>query len=141
MQGRILFTTVCFYIWKRRTALQRQPSCGGSQLHFTIYNAFYAPLLCKIGTMKRIPSLRNGIPAAPPLPHGHESCWRCSSAHWRNIPSTPLQSCSADTHGLLIFHASLPQRDGQGEAEGACPEHLDLYQNSFSVLVFRDFLE
>lgn len=39
-----------------------KPSCGGSQLHFAIYNAFYAPLLCKGGMMKRISSLRNEIP-------------------------------------------------------------------------------
>lgn len=70
-QWRILCRSVCFYSWKIETALERQPSCGGSQLHFSIYNAFYAPLLCKRGMMKRISSLRNGIPAAPPPPHGH----------------------------------------------------------------------
>lgn len=67
-----------------------KPSCGGSQLHFAIYNAFYAPLLCKGGMMKRISSLRNEIPAAPPTPSGYTCCWRCSTAHWRKIPSTPI---------------------------------------------------
>lgn len=79
-----------FYSQKLRTVLERQPTCGGSQLHFTIYNALCAPLLCKRGMLKRILSLRNGIPAAPPPPHGHECCWRCSAAHWRKIPSTPI---------------------------------------------------
>ena len=89
-QWRILCGRVCLYSWKQRTALERQPSCGGSQLHFAIYNAFYAPLLCKGGMMKRISSLRNGIPAAPPPPCGHKCCWRCSAARRRKIPSTPI---------------------------------------------------
>lgn len=47
---------------------------GRSHLCFSIYNAFYAPLLCKRGMMKRISSLRNGNPAAPPTP-GSYKCW------------------------------------------------------------------
>lgn len=71
-----------------RTASERQPSFGGSQLHFAIYNVFYAPLLCKGGMMKRISSLRNGVPAAPPpLPRGHKYCWRCreENPHHSNL--------------------------------------------------------
>lgn len=58
-------------------------------------------LLCKTGRMKRISSLRNGIPAAPP-PDGYECCWRSSSAHWWKIPSTPIL-LSSDVLALLIF--------------------------------------
>lgn len=79
---------LCFYSWKQRTASERQPSFGGSQLHFAIYNVFYAPLLCKGGMMKRISSLRNGVPAAPPpLPRGHKYCWRCreENPHHSNL--------------------------------------------------------
>lgn len=49
--------------WKRR---QRLVVVHGSV--FAIYNAFYAPLLCKRAVMKRVSSLRNGNPAAPPTP-------------------------------------------------------------------------
>lgn len=103
---------------------------------YHIYNALYAPLLCKRGMMKRMLSLRNGIPAAPPPPHGHECCWRCSAAHWRKIPSTPI---------LLSWHtwpfdiscvSSLHLRDGQGDAKGACQ---NLFWNSFSFLVNWEF--
>lgn len=112
-QWQILCTIVCFCSWNKRTALGRQPSYGGLQLHIAICNTFYAPLLCKRGMMKRISSLRNGIPAAPPPPHGHECCWRCSSAHWRKIPSTPIL-LSSDVLGLLIFHVSLLCNRGMG---------------------------
>lgn len=95
--------------------------CVSLPLHFAIYNTFYAPLLCKRGMMKRNSSLRNGIPAAPPPPLGHECCWRCSTPHWRKIPSTPIL-LSIDVLGLLIFH--VPQ---QGDAVEGCTEQSNLY--------------
>lgn len=79
------------YSWKQKPAPGGRLD-GGSHLCSSIYNAFYAPLLCKRGMMKRISSLRNGNPAAPPppLPAVISADERCSSAHLGKIPSTPI---------------------------------------------------
>lgn len=117
-QSWVLWGRICFYSWKYRTALERQPYCGSSQLHFAVYNACYAPLLCKRGMMKRISSLRNRIPAAPPPPCGHKCCRRCSAAHWRKIPSTPIL-LSWLTWPFYISCAPFMQKGaGQEDAEG-----------------------
>lgn len=54
---------------ERQFLEMKRTSCGSPRLRFAIYNAFYAPLLCKRAVMKRVSSLRNGNPAAPPSPH------------------------------------------------------------------------
>lgn len=114
-----------------------KPSCGGSQLHFAIYNAFYAPLLCKGGMMKRISSLRNEIPAAPPTPSGYTCCWRCSTAHWRKIPSTPIL-VSWRTWPFYIpcalFYA-VKGWEGRWWGGGGGSEQSKLYSDPFSFPV------
>lgn len=77
----------------RGTASERHPACGASLLHFAIQYIIHlhAPLLCKRDMMKRMSSVRNGTPSAPhPPPCCHKCSWRCSSAHWRKIPSIPI---------------------------------------------------
>lgn len=64
----VIAHTVCFLFLEMERRVGETSSCDASQLHFAIYNAFYTPLLCKRGMMKRVSSLRNGIVAAPPPP-------------------------------------------------------------------------
>lgn len=54
----------------------------------SIYNAYYAPLLCKKGMMKRTLLLRNGNPLLLPVVISADE--RCSNVHWGKIPSAPI---------------------------------------------------
>lgn len=69
---------------------------------FSIYNACYAPLLCKRGMMKRILSLRNGNPAAPPPPGGYKCWWEVQQC---TLGENPLysHSCRNGLLGLFTF--------------------------------------
>lgn len=121
----------CYISLKKKTASERQSSCGGSLLLLAIYNAFDAPLLCKRGMMKRISSLRSGIPAAPPPPRGHECCSRCSTEHWRKILSTHSNLFELTYTSFTYYKRPCNRRLDREMLMGP-----NLHSNSISFLVF-----
>lgn len=96
----MLLDRVYVYSWKTGKGITR--ASLWLLICVSIYNACYAPLLCKRGMMKRILSLRNGNPVAPPPPGGYKCWWEVQQC---TLGENPFHSNLVETAYLAFFHS------------------------------------